>query len=71
MRHIVLFVAAAATAYFLGPYAHTLTPNQRHIEIGVIVAVFFVIDFMIGQLRPRKPASRAGGSPYAAPAKRK
>jgi cytochrome bd-type quinol oxidase subunit 1 len=70
MRHIVLFVLATATAYWLGPYAHTLTQKQRYIEMAAIFTVFFAIDFVIGRAR-RKPASRSGASPYAVPAKRR
>jgi hypothetical protein len=72
MRHIVLLILAIATAYWLAPYAHVLSQKQRYIEMGAIFAVFFVIDIAIGQAKKtRKPASRSGTSPYAAPAKRR
>jgi hypothetical protein len=72
MRHIVLFVLAAAAAYWLAPHAHVLSQKQRYIETAVVVAVFFVANFAAGRAKAaRKPASRTGASPYAAPAKRK
>ena len=72
MRHIVLLILAIATAYWLAPHAHVLSQKQRYIEMAAIFAVFFVIDLVIGQAKKtRKPAPRSGGSPYAAPAKRR
>ena len=72
MRHIVLFILATATGYWLAPDAHVLSQKQRYIEIGAIVAVFFVIDLVIGRAKAtRKPAARSGSSPYAATGKRR
>jgi hypothetical protein len=72
MRHIILLILAAATAYWLAPYAHVLSQKQRYIEMAAIFAVFFVIDLAIGQAKKtRKPATQNGRSPYAAPTKRR
>ena len=71
MRHVVLFVLAIATAWWLSPFAHLLPEHGRYIEIGAIIAVFAVIDFAIGRAKgSRKPAARSA-TPYAAPARRR
>ena len=72
MRHIILFICGVAVAYWLAPYAHTLTPKQRYIEIAAVVAFFVVVDVVIGRAKAsRKPAARSGSSPYAATGKRR
>ena len=56
MRHIVLFVLAVATAFWLAPAFHVLPQHKRDVAIAVIIAVFFVADLAIG--RRKKPRTR-------------
>ena len=70
MRHVVLFVLALATAWWLAPFAHLLSKDGRYAEIAGIVAIFAVIDFAIGRAKAaRKPAPRSA-TPSATPAQR-
>jgi hypothetical protein len=71
MRHIVLLILAVATAYWLGPYAHTLTQTQRYIEMGAVFGFFFAIDLFVGAAKKQKKSSSSGSSYAYGSAKRK
>ncbi len=70
MRHVVLFVLAIVTAWWLAPFAHLLSKDGHYLEIAGIVVVFALIDFVIGRAEAAKMPAPRSATPYATPGKR-
>ena len=66
MRHVVLFVLAVATAFWLAPAFHVLPQHKRDAAVFIIAAVFFAIDYAIG--RRKRTRTRVPVMTYTAPA---